>query len=49
VNVEAPVKTALVGNVVTAIDAGIAKISAEKCPKSNGLASVGGYDDANKR
>jgi hypothetical protein len=46
VNVDAPVETTLVGDVATAVDAGIVKISAEKCPESGGFASAGGSDDA---
>jgi hypothetical protein len=48
VNVEAPVETALVGDVATVVNAGIAKILAEKHTKSSGLASAGGFDDVDE-
>jgi hypothetical protein len=47
-NVEAPIETTLVGDVALVVDARIAKISVEKCPKSGGFASARGYDDADE-
>jgi hypothetical protein len=48
VNVVGPIETALVGYVVTAVDAEIAKISTEEHPRSGVFASAGGSDDADE-
>jgi hypothetical protein len=48
VNAKAPVETALVGDVATAVDAGIVKISVVKRRESGGFASTGGSDDVDE-